>query len=414
MFVHLSSIHSWRFVPQRHSFGGPGPWAGHLPFAYDLICALRPSRVVELGTFYGESYFGFCQAIAENSIPCECYAVDTWKGDTHGGFYGPEILADVQRYNAANYDTFSRLIESTFDEALNSFGSESIDILHIDGLHSYEAVQHDFESWYPKVRSGGVVLFHDIAVRNPGFGVWRLWDELAQANPSFAFSHSFGLGIVRKSGGPIANPYLSELLESGANQRQGIADLYAVLGQRLRLLFENRRLCNDSPAPRCRVQVFYRFDDQYTEDNSATLFTEPGRMQTLAFSLPDRAAINSLRIDPADGPSVIDISRIMILVESETIEIDLTRHDLTAGGNTRIVRSERGVRILSFGRDPQLYLPPLSCSGGPVQVSIALRVVPCVRLDDALYATAEGFENMISFANLAPDSLGKSESRIES
>ncbi|HEY6341556.1 MAG TPA: class I SAM-dependent methyltransferase [Bryobacteraceae bacterium] len=361
--------------------------------------------MVELGTFYGESYFGFCQAIAENSIPCECYAVDTWEGDTHGGFYGPEIFADVQRYNTANYDAFSRLIRSPFDEALDSFGSESIDILHIDGHHSYEAVRHDFESWYPKVRSGGLILFHDIAVRNPGFGVWRLWDELARVNASFAFSHSFGLGIVYKSGGPISNRYLAQLLESRANERQAIADLYAVLGQRLRLLFENRRLCNDTPAPRCRVQVFYRFQDQYTEDNSAALFTEPGRMQTLAFSLPDGAAINSLRIDPADGPSVIDISRIVILVKSETIEVDLTRHDLTASGNTRIVRSEGGVRILSFGRDPQLYLPPLSCSGGPVEVCITLRIVPCVRLDDALYATAEGFENITSLPNLVVDSL---------
>ncbi|MBN8910257.1 MAG: class I SAM-dependent methyltransferase, partial [Rhodospirillales bacterium] len=127
------------------------PWIEHVPFMFWLVDALRPRRFVELGTHTGVSYCAACQAIELLHLSCSSYAVDTWKGDEHAGFYGEEVYSALADYHAQRYAAFSSLVRSTFDEAVKHFEDESIDLLHIDGLHTYEAVRHDYETWLPKL-----------------------------------------------------------------------------------------------------------------------------------------------------------------------------------------------------------------------------------------------------------------------
>jgi hypothetical protein len=181
----------------------PHAWVGHLPFAAWLMREVEPEILVELGTHSGNSYFSMCQAVVESKLLTKCYAVDTWQGDDHAGQYADGIFASVNANNQLNYSQFSKLMRMTFDSATEHFEDHSVDLLHIDGLHTYEAVKHDFESWLPKLAPGAIVLFHDTNVYERNFGVWKLWGELIKIYPAnIEFKHSHGLGVLQLNDAP--------------------------------------------------------------------------------------------------------------------------------------------------------------------------------------------------------------------
>jgi predicted O-methyltransferase YrrM len=164
------------FFPRRYRPGNMGNWSAQLAFAHDLIGATHPKLIVELGTHWGESYFGFCQSVAETQS-----RLPVLRG---GPLVGRRARRAIRRgslrrrtpYNETHYRAFSYLLRTSFDDALVQFRDGTIDLLHIDGLHTYEAASHDFRTWLPKVKPGGIVLLHDIAVRHADFGIWLLWD----------------------------------------------------------------------------------------------------------------------------------------------------------------------------------------------------------------------------------------------
>jgi len=172
-------------------------WVGHTPFAYWLVAALKPKILVELGTHGGGSYFSFCQSVIDNKLDTKTYAIDTWMGEKQAGFYSESLFKKVMDFNIEHFDNFSTLMKMTFDEALNEFDDNSVDLLHIDGFHSYEAVSNDFRTWYPKLSKEAIVLFHDTHEIKPGFGVHQFWDELKKEHHEqcFEFKHSHGLGM---------------------------------------------------------------------------------------------------------------------------------------------------------------------------------------------------------------------------
>ncbi len=182
------------WTPER--LGRLSAWWGHVPFAFWLVTKTEPRLLVELGTHYGVSYAAFCEAVLRLRLRTRCYAVDTWTGDPHAGFYNAEVYTELKEFHDNRYASFSQLVRKTFDEACDDFADGSIDLLHIDGLHTYEAVRHDFETWRPKLSSRALVLFHDTNERGRDFGVWRFLGELKREAPAFEFLHEHGLGLV--------------------------------------------------------------------------------------------------------------------------------------------------------------------------------------------------------------------------
>ena len=205
-------------------------WTQHAPFAFWLMDAHRPGTLVELGTHHGYSYFAFNQALQKLALKCRCFAVDSWTGDDHAGYYGDQVFESVARYNGKHFSDFSELLRMTFSEALSHFEDGTIDLLHIDGRHFYDDVKHDFEAWLPKLSKRAVVLLHDTNVRARDFGVYRLWEELKPQYPHFEFLNGHGLGILGV-GGDITLAVRSLFEATGEKEAaQAVREAYQRLG----------------------------------------------------------------------------------------------------------------------------------------------------------------------------------------
>lgn len=193
-------------------------WIGHIPFAYELIGRQRPNTIVELGTYSGSSFAAFCQAVEACGLDAKCYGIDLWEGDIHMGKFDEDIFRDISGYMASTYPTIASLLRKDFSAATADFADASVDLLHIDGTHTFEAVSNDFHAWLPKLSDRGVVLFHDInvTVKNTGeaalrFGVRKFFDSVKAHYPHFEFSHCWGLGVLVV--GRSAPPAVMEMIE---------------------------------------------------------------------------------------------------------------------------------------------------------------------------------------------------------
>lgn len=381
------------FIPRRYRPGSLANWSGHLAFANDLIAQTRPSLLVELGTHYGESYFGMCQSVFDNGLSCICYAIDHWLGEEHAGNYGEEVFTEVNGYNNRCYKDFSYLLRATFDEALGQFSDESIDLLHIDGFHTYEAVSHDIDSWFPKVRPGGIILLHDIAVRHGNFGIWKLWEELrSQFNDCFTFHHSWGLGVLRKPSKEIERtPFLDLLFSSAEEAKEQIRRHYVLYSSHLeRLLEENSNATLSPPTYSSNAelqsqtegtycQVFLPRQGGYSESASFRDEIHINEQTNLCFDLPSGTS-GCIRLDPANRPCILEIGPIK-LVDGETGESIWAAETLPALQSLEskdlffFSSGEESCYIICCGSDPALFLPVLQHNGN-VRLEASLRLEP--------------------------------------
>ena len=165
---------------------GDGNIQGHVLFVDWLINEMQPKVTVDLGIDYGYSLI----ALAHNN-PGKVYGIDGFEGDKWTGIRNTydqvsDHIINLQLNNVT-------LIKGFFDDVVETWDTE-IDLLHIDGFHSYEAVKNDFEKWSGFVPDTGVILFHDVDSHDARFGVKQFFNEINM--PKHELSGFQGLGIV--------------------------------------------------------------------------------------------------------------------------------------------------------------------------------------------------------------------------
>jgi len=231
----------------------PSAWVEHIPFLFSLIALTHPRRYAELGVHHGTSFFAACQAVRRSIIDCECVAIDNWIGDPHAGAHAPSVFEGFRDYLAQHYADTACYLRMDFDKALSQFEDGSVDLLHIDGFHTTNAVRRDFEQWLGKMSEEGVILFHDINEFSADFGVWRFWRTVREKYPSLEFGHGHGLGVLVVGPKSVLNQTVAganfSLLSSEANEL-----LQLIFGNTGRLTWTLKKLAALQPHHDQRIE----------------------------------------------------------------------------------------------------------------------------------------------------------------
>lgn len=372
------NLPSQHFQPRIY---GLGAWTDNLHFAHDLVAAMRPHRLVELGTDRGESYFAFCQAALENETGTRSFAIDTWRGDDHSGAYDETTFAEVAAHNDAHYRTFSTLLRSTFDAACARFEPQSIEVLHIDGLHTEAAVRHDFDTWLPKVAPGGIVLLHDVSVRARDFGVWKLWAELVENGRAYTFAAGPGLGVWQKPPARILPKPLETLLAGPSARREQLANYYRgqaeSIQQRIAEDWRSGRIRQTAAAGQTTIQIFHSRDGAHSEENSVFARIGHEGWKEISMQLPIGAGGAPLRIDFLSALTTIELSMIRVWANGDVIFAAETSTDfdrIRVAGDAQHLPHPQYLRLQITGVDPQLYLPPIAAVSESALLRAELRL----------------------------------------
>jgi Methyltransferase domain len=374
-----------RDLPSRHfepRIYGVGAWTPHLHFAYDLVAVLKPRRLVELGVDRGESYFAFCQSALENETGTRCFGIDTWRGDEHAGGYDETTFAQVSAHNREHYAAFSSLVRSNFDDALGQFEPESIDVLHLDGLHTQTAVRHDLDSWLPKIRSGGIILLHDVGVRAKGFGVWRVWEELQKEGRSWTFADGPGLGVWQKPPAAPLPGFLDQLLMPPNEANALLANYYTKCANEMQAKiaqhWRDGSIRQTPFAQQTIIQVFHSTDGTHSEENSVYARVGHEGWKDLRIELPPGAGAAPLRIDFISALTTIKIASIQLSDGRKTYFAagNPSQFDsIAVRGDADRLPDDQLLRLKITGIDPQLYLPRVETARhGGLFLEMRLRV----------------------------------------
>jgi predicted O-methyltransferase YrrM len=185
-------IEAWVDLVNRFNYAGitVQPWqiASEIAGLLRMLEAEPPRHVLELGTANGGTLFLLTRVAAPDAL---LVSVDLRRGQFGGGYPAwraplyRSFAREAQRVELVAGDSHKR---STREQVRRAFGERALDLLFIDGDHTFEGVKQDFADYSSLLRPGGLVAFHDIVPGGPGKhgdpgGVPAFWSKLKAAHP---------------------------------------------------------------------------------------------------------------------------------------------------------------------------------------------------------------------------------------
>ena len=149
-----------------------------------LLELLKPQKlcvIIEIGTMKGGTLFLLSKIAANNAI---IISIDLPRAKFGGGY--PKYRIPLYKgFASQNQRIFliraNSHLKSTFEKVQNILKDKKVDLLFLDGDHSYMGVKNDFEMYKPFLGKRGNVGFHDIAYSPEQYtNVHKFWNEIKQ------------------------------------------------------------------------------------------------------------------------------------------------------------------------------------------------------------------------------------------
>jgi predicted O-methyltransferase YrrM len=206
-------VDEWVELVKRFNYAGitVEPWQvpNEIAGFMRILQTEPPARVLEIGTASGGTLFLLTRVARPDAL---LISLDLRRGQFGGGYpiwrgrLYRSFGRDAQRIRLVRGDSHSA---HSSEQVRRLLGGEPLDLLFVDGDHSYEGVKQDVVDYGPLVRPGGIVALHDIVPGGPGKhgdpgGVPAFWQELKAENPDAVELvedwewGSCGIGLIRR------------------------------------------------------------------------------------------------------------------------------------------------------------------------------------------------------------------------
>lgn len=157
-----------------------------------------PIVILEIGMASGASslclsHFTNHLISIDSSVPRNQHVFDDIKANCKFNFVSG---------NSGDIDTLKKVVKF--------LDGQKVDVLFIDGDHSYNGAKYDFNKYKKLVRPGGIIGLHDIVSskyhRQNDCRVFKLWNNIKKQYPLHwsekTVTHWGGIGVIKL---PIAN-----------------------------------------------------------------------------------------------------------------------------------------------------------------------------------------------------------------
>lgn len=157
---------------------------GKIKSRYEFYKILKYFNLKKFGVEIGVWKGNFSECLLETTNLKKIYSIDPWdktKTNYKNKWTQKKITEAYEetKKKLKKFKQRSIIIKKTNEESLTLFKEFYFDFLYLDALHDYMSVKNDLNSWWKKIKKGGIMAGHDYCNKK-NFGVIEAVDEFVK------------------------------------------------------------------------------------------------------------------------------------------------------------------------------------------------------------------------------------------